>query len=770
MLLCAACIWDPVFAQQASEDPTGEAPAAGRAGGAVLEEIIVSATKRNESLQNVPISVAVVTSDDIDRKGLVSAEDYLRGIPGVTQLGASDGETIIIRGIETSPTYQNFFGAATVATYFGETPTTSSRGAASFANIDLMLADIERVEVLRGPQGTSFGSSSLGGTVRVIPAAPKLDQAEASVSAGYSVTSGTGGGNYELQAVGNLPLAEDRFAVRAVGYRYEDSGYYQNVAGSDPAFKALATELGAEDYAMDSKEVGDSTTTGGRISALLQATDELAVTLSYISQSGEVDGAGIANWGMYQQANLLVAPEHVYRGKAIGVSDADIDIANLIVEYDLDWGSLLATYSHVESEAIYTYSGGGPILRALSSVYLGRHNGDIGEIRLVSQLDGAWNFLVGVYIEDLDDKADFYRLWFGSPELNPYEPGTTGDVGEYLTERGLKQKAAFGEMAWDILPDWTLTVGARRYDYERSELTSSGGGFYGEVSPTPIAADETGTSFRGNLSYSLSDNAMVYTSWSQGFRLGRAQTGLNANCDPDGDGLVEGTDIPIASTREVRSDQIDNYEIGAKFTILDRRLAIAADVFRLDWTDVPVLIGVEELGATVGLEQGCYPYYTANVGVARSEGAELQLSYFVTDAVRLDFGGSHIRARLTEDVPALNAQAGDRLPASPEVNANLSLQYEFEIGDYPAFVRADTIYVGPFYGNLQETLYSRAGDYVEADISGRVTIRNWDLTLFANNITNEDAFTFRAQAANVSIPTGYRLRPRTIGLRLAYRF
>jgi iron complex outermembrane receptor protein len=137
-----------------------------------IEHIVVTARKRAERIEDVPVSIAVVTVDDIDRRGLVSSEDYLRGMPGVNQGRDHAGQTVVIRGIESSPSYQNWYSGTTVATYFGETPTTNSAGLSGGTNVDLKLVDIQRVEVLRGPQGTAIGSSSLGGAVRTIPIAP----------------------------------------------------------------------------------------------------------------------------------------------------------------------------------------------------------------------------------------------------------------------------------------------------------------------------------------------------------------------------------------------------------------------------------------------------------------------------------------------------------------------------------------------------------------------------------------------------------------------
>jgi iron complex outermembrane receptor protein len=172
-------------------------------------DIIVTATRRSENVNDVPISIAVVTAEEISKRGLVSAEDYLRGIPGVNQTSDPVGSSIIIRGLETSPSFQNFSSGTTVATYFGETPITNSGGLAANTNVDIKLVDIERIEVLRGPQGTSFGDSSLGGAVRVIPAKPKTDEVEGHFGAGYSYTGGYGGENYMVQGTVNVPVVTD---------------------------------------------------------------------------------------------------------------------------------------------------------------------------------------------------------------------------------------------------------------------------------------------------------------------------------------------------------------------------------------------------------------------------------------------------------------------------------------------------------------------------------------------------------------------------------
>jgi outer membrane receptor protein involved in Fe transport len=727
---------------------------------AQLEEIVVTATKRMERIQDVPLSITAITAEEIDRRRLVSAEDYLRGIPGVNQMNEATGASIVIRGIETSPSNQNFASGTTVATYFGETPTTNSGGLGGNTNVDIKLVDIERVEVLRGPQGTAFGNSSLGGAVRTIPVAPKLDRLEGKVGAGFSATSGTGDDNRMLQAVGNIPLIQDKLALRATAYRFEDSGIYRNVAGSDAAFQSLAAIFGAENTAVNADDVGASTFTGGRIAALYSPSDDLKFTLSYLNQKTEVEGQAAATTGTYDQTVLQVAPEHFSDGRTGGFSDTQIEITNATIEYDLGRVNLLGTFSHLESESVWAgtslsfvpYSGGAS----------SHHRENSAEIRFTTQLDGPWDFLGGIYAEKHHDEGDYTYYQFGNPlPFNAgQEPFTEPYLGRYLDQRELKQKAAFAEASWEFVPRFTLTGGVRAYDYERRALVTNNA-FIHTTQVTDNATDASGTTFRGNLSYKPNDSALLYADWSQGFRLGKPQPGLPANsqCDGNGDGIVDGTTISLESTRSVDSDEVENYELGSKLSLLERRLKIAADIYRIDWIDLPVQ------------SSACGFVFNQNAGSARSEGIEVQVDLQLTPALLLSVGGSRIRAELTSDanLTPVPGVAGDRLPGSPKVNGNLGVQYGFSVAGHASSVRLDGLYVGSFYGNLSEAPNTEAGGYTKLDASARTTIKNLSVDLYVRNITDADDYTFRG-ISDLGTAFGYRLRPRTFGVQLGYSF
>lgn len=742
----------------AAESPAGETKDEAR-----IQEIVVTATKRAENIRDVPMSLSVVTAEDVDRRGLVSAEDYLRGIPGVNQVGAGGGyggQLIVIRGMETSLAGQNYFSGPTTATYFGEAPTTNSAGMGGGSSIDLKLVDIERVEVLRGPQGTAFGSSSLGGTVRTIPVAPKLDRSEARVGAGFSSTSGSGGDNHSLEAVGNLPLIADRLAIRAAAYKFSDSGYYRNRAGSDAAYRdAFIVPNGLQSFAIDESEAGSYRVTGGRIAALFQATENLRLTLTHLTQKNRMDGFPLATSSGFDQTLIQVAPENERRGESAGVTDFDINISNALLEYDLGWADLLGTFSYIDGKSDTSYpfgvSGlfGNTLPFAASSARTYDRTERAAEIRLATRLEGPWNFLAGLYSEkQYDDQfADFY--YHGNDTNNFLGARFWGD---YLDQRDLKQNAAFGEGSWRFLPRWTLTAGVRHYDYERV-IRVMPQGIFGSVD-TRDESDASGQTYRGNLSYKANDNTLLYAGWAQGFRLGKPQPAAPSGlCDTDSDGIIDDTAFPIESSGRLNSDDVNSYELGGKFAVLDRRLIVDAAIFRMDWTDIPVSRLLP-----------CGWNYLANVGRARSEGVEFQASLRLTRAWRLDFGGSWIDARIVEDVPAQGFRVGDPLP-SPKTNANVGLQYEFNLAGHEAFIRADSIYVGSFYGSVLRSENTLAGDYVKADLTTRMTFDRLHVDLYAHNLTNEDAFTYRG-SSNYGESYGYRLRPRTFGVGLGYRF
>jgi len=707
-----------------------------------LEEVVVTAQKREQRLQDVPASIGVITAADIEQRGLVGADDYLRGMPGVNQTESSLGTSIIIRGLETTTTFQNFGQGTTVASYFGETPTTASASITGGASLDARLVDVERVEVLRGPQGTSFGDASLGGAVRIIPVEPKSDAFEASAAASYSGTAGFGGYNGAGQGILNVPVVEGKLAVRASGYQYSDSGFYRNVSGSDSILQSAAKTFGAESFSVNQDNVGASTVSGGRVAALFHATDNLKFTATYLTQKTRSDGWMGANRDGYNQALFQVGPEDAVLGLDSAGNKTSLNLANAVIDYELGWANLIGTYSYLDGGSAFAFPWTLFSTFPIVTAETGDHHERDGEVRVVTKLDGAWNFIAGVFAQRMSDILDYPIYWYGDPStsLFPLLPGTS-QVQTGRESKDLTQKAAYGEVSWRFLPTLTLTGGARHYKYDRDFDNRSEGGLGN--SHTSGSASGDGTTYRANLSYKPGQDVLLYASFAQGFRLGGPVAGLPPVCDPN------------HTTDFVDSDSVNSYELGSKLSFLDRRLFITADVFRAYWSNIPAQIVKPCEGADIG--------YTTNIGKATSDGVEAQVDARVSNSLSLYAGASWIHARLTTDVPAEGLHAGDPLPA-PKANGNLGLQYAFSVGGYKSYWRVDSIYVHTFNSQLPPAATNEVGGYVKLDTSLRVLDRAFALDVFVRNLTNS------AKATFFDAYTYQRLRPRTVGLQLSYDF
>ncbi len=755
-------------ARTAGDEHSGRIDASARDSEAAersIGEVIVTATKREVGVQDVPMSIAVLSSQDINRRGLIGMEDYLRSIPGVNQIdtGAA-GNAIVIRGITTSPSFENANSGTTVGTYFDETPITGAAGRAA-AGIDVRPVDIERIEVLRGPQGTAYGSASLGGTLRIIPAKPKLDGFAAKAAAAYSGTSGSGGDNSMIQGVVNIPVVEGKLALRAVGYRYDESGFYRNIAGEDPATLALAGNLGlgsaVSGFVQD--DSGRMVSTGGRLSALWQPTDDLHFSLNILTQKIEQDGSPVAEVGDYELAHAPISQLGRVRGETGDVSDTDMDLYSLVLDYNLGWGKLTSAGSWIDGGSIFAVANriAGLLTSTTAPSYFRSFT---SETRLASQLDGPLQFLAGVFYEDVNDGNAENLRWLGEPAPSPVF--VTNPLARVQTARELDQRAIFGEVSYDLTQKLTATVGGRFFKYSRDQSQSREGGLVGVPlgAGVPILRDssESGNNFKANLSYKPTKDSLLYASWSQGFRLGFPAAGLLPVCDLDNDGLVDGTNVTIESTRSVDSDFLDNYEIGGKFAFFDRRMVIDTAIYHIKWDGLPIR----------AVATACNSGYTANVGAATSDGLEFQASLLVAEGLRLDFGGGYIRARLSEDAPGLAPPAfeDDRLPGSPKLNANLAAQYDFDVAGRKAFVRVDSFYTGKFYGDFLRSPGTLAGDYVKVDARVGASINKLSVELFVRNLTDENAFTWRGISPVPNVFAGYQLRPRTVGVQLGYSF
>ena len=705
-----------------------------------LEEVVVTATKRETSLQNTAMAITAVDSELIDKKNLVSMDDYLRNIPGVSMQDRGAGQnSIVIRGMATNPQFDD----STAGSYFGEIPI-SNIGSASQSgnagNADLKLIDIERVEVLRGPQGTLYGSGSMAGTVRVVPNAPKLDSQEGRIATRISNTAEAGGDNYSVQGTFSTPLVEDKLAVRAVVYHIDNSGYIDNVAASEPTERITNFVENDGVVVKDEGDRGNNETTGLRLAALWQVTDQLDATFSYIEQDIEQDGWPEVELdvGTYKQARWQIG---VGQDESEFIEE-ELELANILLNYDMGWAGLTSSTSWVDNSAAIG-------MNSSSTAHYRNNTAStdlfIQEIRLSSQWDGPFQLVTGLYYEDAERELHTLWLWSGDPALDPYPPtGLPKTTFDRVTT--VEQKALFGELTYQFSEQWEATLGLRHFDYEQEEVAS----FLFNATPRyedrVRSTDESDQIFKGAISYAANEDVLIYGQWAQGFRLGKGQ-GQPIECTNAG--------IEVGG---IDSDRSDSLELGVKSSWSDGRVILNSAVYSTDWEDIPVFFRDEFDCAR-----------TVNAGKANSTGVEIELRALLTDSLVLDLSASTVDATLEDDSSI--GEKGDDLPASADYNANIGIEYGFELGGYRSFARLDYAYVGEYYNNVQET-GTPAGGFSQIHLKAGSTIGQFDVDLFVDNVANDDGFTWVEDNFTRFSGTSpaYRIRPRTIGVNLSYSF
>ena len=726
----------PIAAEETPPDPQ------------VLDKVVVSAQKRgDESLQGVAMSASVITGETIERQQLVGMEDYLRNIPGVTYQEYGAGRsTIVIRGISADPQES----VQTTGIYINETPIT---GLGDFGNSspELKLIDVERVEILRGPQGTLYGASSVGGTVRILTRQPQLSEFNGSVAATLSSTANLGGTNYHGEGIVNVPIVQDVFAVRAVGYNHENSGYYRNIAASDPVKSASAARTGA--LALDRDDVGSSTFRGGRLSARWVPSNRLGIDLMVLGQTIEQDGNpyGDLRLGDFRQARY----SRVSTRRSEYTED-ELGVWNLEVNYDADRFAIVSSTSWSDYENTqdwdvgqfwtFLYEDDAPIF--IENVT--ESDNFVQEFRVTSEWSHPVNFLAGAYYEDLDRTGRQVVEWDGDPAADPFG-GDLMFAGAFRLQR--EQLAFFGELSWDISPALVATLGMRQFNYD-SEFIEAGDGFVaGGAFESSNSSSESGETYKVNLSYTSTEQDLYYVQWSQGFNPGYPLPPVINDCDLDGDGLMDGIGRPVPD--EILSDTLDSFEAGSTLSLGGGRVLLRGAAYYNQWSDIPIL-----------LVNDCAVGVQFNAGEAMTAGVELEGSARIGAQWRLDFGAGYTKSELTADAPALGMD-GDRLPGMPEYTANIGLQFDTVLAGRAAYARGDLDYIGGYYNNLQEQ-GEEIGDYTTLDLSAGMTFEHWDLQLFVHNVTDSDGATWIYRFDEY--PSAFRIRPRTAGVKLRYHF
>jgi outer membrane receptor protein involved in Fe transport len=854
-----------------------------------LGEIIVTATRRSESMQDVPISMQAFTSTALAELNISTFDDYIKYLPNVSSANNGPGQNeIFMRGLSAGAQPSQGSGSTAVwpnvAVYLD-----NQSGQLPGRNLDIYAADLNRIEVLEGPQGTLFGSGAEAGVIRYITNEPKLNVTEGSVKAGYGTTA-HGDPNSDVTAVLNLPLITDTLAVRGVFYNDRRGGYIDNVPAT---FTRKNTDVGIHyagypavngqcpdglpnagfcvppgsptlnNNSIAGRAINPATYQGLRVEALYKINDDWDVLLAQTYQTLNTQGV------FYQQPNA-----------SDGAPLAPLEVTLFNPSYDKDqfentsWtvngkiGPLKAVYTggylvrKVEQVSDYTnYSRGvyadyyqcyGPTAGPLnypstcfspSAIWrsVERNEHLQNEIRLSTPDDWRLRGIVGVYLEDnkLYDQSDWRYKTIpactssGTPGTDPGNTGCFSNIGTDPTAtvvnpgvrdanssfyqddvRETKQTAFFLSVDYDLIPKvLTATVGTRHFDFRNSFQGSVGGSFYcyqQGVSANGCLNDnyglqgqhlsdsETGFKSRGNLTWHIMPDLMVYYTWSQGFRPGgfNQNGGTNHAFGPDQQAQYI---LPQAYT----SDKLTNNEIGWKAEFFNHRLQWNGAFYRENWDNVQVAFFDPGLVGNVfydtngqdfllkGLETSLVakPFRGLTLqGAASWNHSEQTNSPVLIDnnPASANFGkpitqscGGTAYSGSCSPISNPFGPVGSPTANSPPIQFSLRARYDWSVGDLGAFVQAGAVHTGhsftqagsnpPLAGAITTgRLRFEDPAYTTYDASVGVSKDAWTASLFGENLNNSNAAVFTSTDQFIVAQTP--LRPRVIGVSFSYKF
>jgi len=774
----------------------------------LLDAVTVTATRRAEDIQDVPLNIASITSSQIESKGIVDLADLTRSVPGIFVLdqGPREANAIIVRGLNADPIggteALGNAGGGTVSTYVGEIP----------LYVDLLPVDIERVEVLLGPQGTLYGAGTLGGAIRYIPRRPQFDALTVDLRAeGYALAH-----SESLGAKGgftvNIPMGE-MFALRASVEYLDDPGFIdynfivRNKGVSDPE-PDFSDPVAVNNNLRREADVDFQKTLYGRVGLRWQVNDAVDANLTYYYQNTEVGGRSLNQQvsfgtGRYEAAQRFLEPfERKNQLLALEVT-ADLGFAELTSATGYskfsdagqrDQTDLLIAleYSYEAFPAFSAFTREEDEERTFNE-----------EVRLVSTSEGPFSWLVGAFYNKFKEEglSKEFTPGFSQYNLDNGAPGVLRpDALEYLSvgQAELTEMAAYGELSFEFTSKWQVTLGGRWYKYDldtndATDLPLLETTIVGSRGPNDIVLDyqkggqsDDGMLFKFNTSYKFTNDVMTYLTVSEGYRIG------NTNGLPLCNSTGGFQSVCATGDREFqyKPDSTINYEVGLRTQWFDHSLTLNASVFYIDWKD-PQLSTASTVGAAP---------ITINGEGASTRGIELQFNANLTDSFSISGSFSYVKAELTADAPKLirtieppsgfaprfeDAFDGDRLPGSPEQQGSLFATYTVPIGASKLLFN---------YGlTANSNVYTRAGLRGGGEALGGFALHfasvafeaeQWTTALYAKNLFDKYAETgVRSSTPNVQTVqdgngddvrvrsyTKDVVRPREVGLRFTYKF
>jgi iron complex outermembrane receptor protein len=757
---------------------TGTAPAVDSGG---LQEVVVTAQKRSENLKDIPISISALSGYDIQAKQIANYDDIARAVPGVSfnSLGASEGlDNISIRGVSSTS------GSATVGIYLDDVSITVKNFFDGSSQPKLF--DIDRIEVLRGPQGTLYGASSMGGTIRFVTKQPDLENYSGEVSTDLSGTI-HGGVNYNEGAVINVPIVQGKAAIRAsIGYSL-DSGYVDHYTQSGELTKSGVNDERALMFRATGKLLldDDTTITPGVFFQRDKADDNAAFypalglwkqdkqvveygrdtlflpSLTVTHDLGFADVTSVTGYfyrefarqqdGSFYNATLFSEAflDPLYPDKA-ALNDSTIGNLRSPVKYTTRYNQItqeLRLSSHPPEE-------GDLPIKWVAGLYYSQqwiHNTNFQQI---PGINSTFQRIYGMPIEQ-----SLVNSTFGAPGITRLFPNDVDEADEKLYNE--RQYAVFGQVDYDILPDLHAAVGAR-YLYARDVVNFTTYGFYqiGNFSPFNQQAHSYAFTPKFTMTYDVDPESNVYGSVSKGYRLGGpepspAPFGPTTVCNGDFSNLGITSD-PL----KFASDKLWTYEVGSKNRLDDNKLSLNASGYVTEWHDIQQQIYLPTCGY----------YVTLNVGDAEIYGGELEASYRPVPGLTLGATASYQHASITRTDNASTVAVGQRLIDVPYETYTASIQYDYPLeGDMTLTARADYAFTGRSNGSYilgNSDYYNPSYDVLNASVG--LETDAYDVSLYVKNLNDDRTIIQRPQINTVI--EGYTVRPLTVGVSAKMRF
>jgi iron complex outermembrane receptor protein len=709
--------------------------------GQPIEEVIVTAQKRAQALIDVPQSVSVVDGAVLERHQASSFQDYLKLVPGLQLSQTTPGQgRLVMRGVNTGGV------ASTVAVYVDETPFGSSSGLVNGAVLaaDFDPFDMQRIEVLRGPQGTLYGASSLGGVLKFATNPPQTDTTEARVRfSAENVSDGEMG--YSGTGMVNVPLS-DSFALRATGYYRDQGGFIDSIGtgGSDRA-----------------EDINGSKSYGGRLAALYAPSDAFSARVSAVIQNIRNDAGG----DIESNANTL---DTLYGGPTQSqfvpeFTDFDYRVYNATLDFDLGFATLTSATSYNELEEPFRAdltTRFSPLLIAvfgfppheLYQAQTTKYDKVTQELRLASPSSDSFEWLLGGYYTK--EKGDIIQ------HIEAVTPGTLtpiplGPLGDATLHSQYEEIAGFFSGTIHFGDSFDLTLGGR-YSTNDQDATQVSGGALAGGPTTTLRADSSENVFTYSVApkWKLDEHKSLYLRVATGFR-------------PGGPNVVPPL-APPTVPRIYDSDEITSYEAGLKVESADRAYSLDIAAFHIDWEDIQLFAQVNNFGVNV------------NGGKAASYGFEFTGSAYLTEGFNVSLNGSLTDTHLKEDTPALSGgKQGDALPFTPEWSASLNANYEWSVGAQAmAYVGGSLRYLSDQTASYDLAFRTANGrqriveSYEVLDLQAGVDFGRYTIELYGKNVTDSDGKTSTGAIGTVplgAMPTGV-IRPRTYGLTVGFSF